>query len=410
MGTGAYGPPLAVACNDTMVRQSNEEGFAMVLAIFLMAILISVTAAALRMGQSDIIASRNYRSAAQALSAAGAGVNHSIMIINQGGIGGIVSLQSDIYDAWPNHKAPFAASPQPMPQLASFSYDVTLAMDPLYPGNANRGVLTAVGTGSDNSSRTVVARIVKSGVPAAPAGAVYLATDDASNSTFQGNSFAINGTDTNMNGTAGPAPAVPGLTARTAANAQETRNSLDDQQKDNVRGLGYLPGSPATPSVAAAQGMTTSQINQMINDLLALPHCTDTSTSFNSGHPSSCPNNFGTRAAPQITYLPGNGSGVTMGNGNINGYGILIVENALTINGNLDFYGLIIVRGTTQVTDVSGSVNVYGSIWTTDFNLTVGGHAAVQYSSEALALADTAGGAPGTLPAPVVLTAWRDVF
>src|SRR5205814_4192442 len=140
--------------------------------------------------------------------------------------------------------------------------------------------------------------------------------------------------------------------------------------------LGFVSGSPDTPSVSATQGMSTAQINQMITDLLALPHTTVNGSNLNGTQI------FGTTAAPQITYLPGNGTGVTFGNGNSSGAGILIVENALTINGNLNFDGLVIVRGTTQVTDVTGSATIFGSIWTTDFNLTIGGHADVQYSSQ----------------------------
>jgi len=388
-------------------HQGNERGFAMVTAIFVMAMLIGVTAAALRMGQLDIVTTRNYRSASQCLFAAEAGVAHAVGIINQAGV---VNLQNDVYNVWTGHQAPFAANPQPMAQMAGYFYSVSIAMDAYHagdpaPGPANRGVLTATGTGSDNSWRRVVARIVKSGVPAAPPGAIYLATDNPTNGTFQGNNFGINGNDVNYsNGLAGPQPAVPGITTRTEANAQETRDSLSDQQKDNVQGLGFVPGSPNTPSVSATQGMSTAQINQMITDLLALPHDTVNGSHLNGN------NTFGTPASPKITYLPGDGTGVTFGNGNSSGAGILIVENALTINGNLNFKGLIIVRGTTQVTDVTGSATIFGSIWTTDFNLTVGGHADIQYSSEALGLAGQSGGGTNPLPAPVVVTSWRDVY
>ena len=88
----------------------------------------------------------------------------------------------------------------------------------------------------------------------------------------------------------------------------------------------------------------------------------------------------------------------------------MIVENALNINGNFTFHGLIIVRGTTAVTDVTGSASIFGSIWTTDFNLTVGGHADIQYSSQALALAGNSGGGTNPLPAPVIVTSWLDKF
>jgi hypothetical protein len=372
----------------------------MVTAIFVMALLIGITAASLRMGQADILTARNYRAASQSLFAAEAGIAHTVGIINQTGV---VDLQNDVYGVWTGHNAPFGANPQPMAQASGYFYSVSIAMDPYHAGDHNRGVLTATGTGSDNSLRTVVARVIKSGVPAAPPGAIYLANDNPTNATFNGNNFQINGNDVNTNGQPGPQSAIPAITTRTEANAQETRDSLSSQQKDNVQGLGFVSGSPDIPSVSATQGMSTAQINQMITDLLALPGVV---THAGDIHGTD---QLGTDAAPKITYLPGTGSGVTE-NGTATGSGILIVENALNINGNFTFHGLIIVRGTTAVTDVTGSASIFGSIWTTDFNLTVGGHADIQYSSQALTLAGNSGGGTNPLPAPVIVTSWRDVY
>jgi hypothetical protein len=380
----------------------NERGLIMAMSIFVVAVLLALTAAAHRMSLSDVTMSRNYRSAAQGLYAAEAGIFHAMSVINQAGV---INLQNDFISVW-GGPAPFGTAS--MPQNASYNYNVTLTSDPFQvgqPGNQNRGVLTSRSTGTDNAARRVDARIIKSDIPNAPPGAIYLATDAASNATFNGNNFAISGMDVNFSdGLPGPKIPVPGITTRTEANAEEARASLTGGNEDNVQGYGFVDGNPATPSVLAGQGPTTAQINQMINDLLALPHVTDTSSQINGGA------TFGTEAAPQITYLPGNGTGVTFGNGNSTGCGILIVENALVLNGDLDFKGLILVRGTTQVTEVTGSVNIWGSLWTTEFNLTVGGHADIQFSSEALALANMSGGGVGALPAPVKITAWRDAY
>ena len=49
------------------------------------------------------------------------------------------------------------------------------------------------------------------------------------------------------------------------------------------------------------------------------------------------------------------------------------------------------MRGKTSVeadTTVTGNATVYGSLWTSDLNLNVGGSAIVYYSTQALALAD----------------------
>jgi hypothetical protein len=383
----------------------NERGIAMAICIFVLAALSGMTAAALSMSHTDITTSRNYRSATQGLAAAEAGVAHAMQIINQVGV---IDLQADIVNVWTGGTAPFGANPNPMQLKTSYAYSVAIAGDPYHPLDVNRGVLTSTGTGSDNSRRLVKAFVIKSDIPNAPPGAIYLATDNNTNATFNGTNFQVNGNDVNYTtNAAGAAAPVPGIATRTETNAQEARNSLNSNQSAKVQGLGYIPGNPPTPSIAAANGPSTVNINQLITDLLAKPHTTISGSNINNSNPPG--GALGTTAAPQITYLPGDGSGVTIGNGGVTGAGILIVEHALQINGNLDFKGLIIVRGTTSVTSVSGSSTIWGSLWTTDFNLTVAGHADVQYSSEALALANLAGGG-GSLPAPVKIYSWRDVY
>jgi hypothetical protein len=383
----------------------------MAICLFAMATLSGLTAAALSMSRADILTARNYRSATQGLEAAEAGIEHAVQIISNPGV---VNLTSDVINIWPGQSAPFAASPNPMTLNAAYSYSVQIfayngasGLTGL-PADVNRGLLVAQGSGTDNSQRTVRAYIIKSDIPNAPPGAIYLSAENTTNSTFNGNNFGINGNDVNFSdGLPGPKPAVPGLTTKTEANAQEARSSLNNTQSNNIQGAGYIPGSPATPSISAVAGATTTQINQMITDLLALgpPYVvTNSDTNINGG------GQFGTEASPQITYF-NNPSGVTFGNGNATGYGIMIVDGSLTLNGNLDFVGLVLVRGSTHVTQVTGSANIWGSIWTTEFNLTVGGHADIQYSSEALALANLAGGPlGGALPAPVEIYSWRDSF
>jgi hypothetical protein len=88
----------------------------------------------------------------------------------------------------------------------------------------------------------------------------------------------------------------------------------------------------------------------------------------------------------------------------------MIVEGDLIIQGTLDFVGLVIVRGRTRIegeTAVTGHARLWGSLWTNDVNLVVGGDAFVQYSTQALTLASLAsGGVP--LPAPVQIVSLVD--
>jgi len=88
----------------------------------------------------------------------------------------------------------------------------------------------------------------------------------------------------------------------------------------------------------------------------------------------------------------------------------MIVEGDLTIQGSLEFKGLVIVRGRTRVdgtTTDTGNATIYGSLLTNDVNLTVGGSVLVNYSSQALGLANQASGGMA-LPAPVQLASLID--
>jgi hypothetical protein len=158
--------------------------------------------------------------------------------------------------------------------------------------------------------------------------------------------------------------------------------------------------SPAAPSQA--------HLDQIVDALLQRPYVACADHTINNS--STC--TYGTTGAPQISYLSNPGGVTVRGNGNITGAGILIVEGNLTVQGTLDFKGLVIVRGPTAIdydeeTQVTGNATLYGSLWTTDLSFTLGGSAIVQYSSEALALANQSGGG-GALPAPVSIVSLGD--
>jgi hypothetical protein len=80
-------------------------------------------------------------------------------------------------------------------------------------------------------------------------------------------------------------------------------------------------------------------------------------------------------------------------NGNITGCGIMIFNGDVDIQGTIDYMGLIIVRGKTTIstdsdTGITGNATVYGSMWTANLNLNVGGSSITRYSSSALAWAN----------------------
>jgi hypothetical protein len=373
----------------------------MIFVIFALGAMLLAVAAAMLVGIGDVQAARNYRGAGQVHFVAESGILEALQLINGPGV---VNFQNDVVGPWGNLWTP---NWHPFTPLTGFNYSVAAVASPANP--ANIGQLIATATGVEGVRNVVVATLVRSNLPTTAPGAIYLATDNPTQATFNGNAFTVDGNDHNMDGTAGPAAPVPGISTRNATNTASTMEGLNGGQDNNVQGYGYQAGPPPIPSVItdpAAPSVT--ELNQMITDLLALPTVqTYNTTSINGGQ------QYGTTAAPQISHFTDPNGATLQANGNASGAGIMIVEGDLNILGNFSFDGLILVRGRTNVSDPShtgamGNATLYGSLWTEDFNLVVGGHATIDYSSQALNLANAAGGGGGTLPAPMQVTALAD--
>ena len=378
----------------------REQGFALAVALFAMGTLLLLVASALLIGTANVEATRNFRGAVQVHFVAESAISEALQVANGPGV---VNFQNDVVGQW---ATAFGSGGHAFAPIAGFTYSVAPAASAGSPANAGRFVATALGPRGERN--VVVASVSRSNVPLVSPGAVYLATNAATNAIFNGNAFIVDGNDHDYNGGAGPAAPVPGIATRSDTNTQDTLKSLK-QQPDNVQGLGYSNGPPVIPSVATFPAAPSiAQMNQFIADLLGRPGVVTDGDSTINGTAT-----FGTTAAPQITHFTASGGVTIKGNGNASGAGIMIVEGDLTIQGTLGFKGLILVRGRTNVlqdpseTDLSGNMTLYGSLWTQDVNLVVGGSAIVDYSSNALQLANQVGGG-GTLPAALVVTSLAD--
>ncbi len=377
-----------------------ESGMALVLAMFALTTIVVASTSALLIASADIRATRNYRQASQVHFAAESAIAHALQVVNGPGV---VNFQNDVVGNWGTLFGTGTRSFGPVP---GYAYTVSAAADPADVVNAGRFVATA--TGLEGARNVVVARVIRSNIPATAPGAIYLSQDGKTNSTFNGNGFTIDGNDHLLSGgLANPNHPVPGISTRNDTNTHEAIDSLDSGQRDNVTGLGFIAGPSPVPSILTSPAApSTDQLDQFANDLISRPGVVVTPmTQVTGGLPP-----FGTTEHPQITYF-NDPSGVTVkGAGNVEGVGILIVEGDLTIQGSLSFSGLIIVRGRTRVigtTTETGNATLYGALWTNDLNLTIGGSAVMNYSSEALGFANQASGGM-TLPTPVQLTSLID--
>lgn len=376
--------------------REGQEGIALVMGLMGIAILLMVASSALMVGGSSIRATRNYRSASQAHFVAESGISHALQVIDGPGV---IHFQNDVVNNW---AAMFGTASKTFAPLGGFTYTVSVAAG---ANPANNGRIVATASGPEGSRNVVVANVIRSNTPSTSPGAIYLSTDQTSNSTFNGNAWQVDGNDHNYTGGMGPGAPVPGLSTRNDTNTQEALGSLNSAQMDNVTGLGYSVGPPITPSVKTSPAApTTAQLNQMITDLLAKPGVVVNNNNSIEGNQV-----MGTTLIPQITYFS-NDQVEIKANGNVSGAGIMIINGDLTIKGNLNFKGLILVKGRTNVvgdTEVTGNATIYGSIWTNDVSLVVGGSAIVNYSTQALALANNVAGG-GALPSPVIVTSLAD--
>ena len=368
----------------------------MAIALFTLMVFIVLAATSSLIASSDVRATRDARGGSQAHFAAESAIAEALQRVNAPGV---VNFQNDVVGQWAGL---WGAGTHTFGPVSGCTYTVTPVASATDPTNAGRLIATA--NGRESVHNVVVANVVRSDIPSTAPGAIYLANDQATNATFKGDSFSIDGNDHNYTGGAGSAPPVPGLSTRNDANRQEAVASLDAGQKDNIRGLGFS-SSPLTPSIMTSPAAPSiAQMNQIIDDLLALPSVVPYGDNNINGHAD-----FGTNAAPQISHFT-NANGITIkANGDAAGAGIMIVEGDLTIQGNLNFNGLILVRGRTsvQVTEVIGNATIYGSLWTQDIDLNVGGSAVVNYSTQALALANQVGGTH-PLPSPLKVLSLAD--
>jgi hypothetical protein len=359
----------------------NERGATLVLMMLVLFTLLCLTVASLLATTSDLKISANYQTGTQALLAAESGILHAQESIDEVGV--VSDCQTEIVSAW---SSIFTTSPVTIEGYPLLNYTVTAAPDAADP--AGHLILTAVGQAPNESQRSIQARLTTDDVFSP--GAIYLPGSDVT-PNFNGNSFLIDGHDTNLDGSPNPSGDVPGISGRAQDSVDAVTSALSSQQADNVIGDG------GTPSVQLSNSFSTDQLlNQIVPRVLSTPGVVN-----NPGLTGN--DTFGTQASPQITHFTGD---LTIA-GNLTGFGILVVDGGLTISGSATFTGLIIVQGTTDITTVQGNTTILGAIWTTDLRLTVGGSASVTYSSQALAGVNALG-LNGLLPKGVKLVAWKE--
>jgi hypothetical protein len=387
----------------TTGRRMRERGIALVFAVFAIAALLVAITGALVTSSANTKAAWNYKAASQAHYVAESAISHALQTINAIGC---VNYQNEIVNNWDTM---FGTGAKTFTPLSGYSYTVTNAVGAV---PASTGVLVATATQLDASNNvlatnTVVANIVRDNNPSTAPGAIYLADDSATDATFTGNSFEVDGNDHTLTGGPGTGISIPGISTRNATNTSEAITSLNNQQLDNVQGYGYNgSASPIVPSITTSPSApTVTQIRQMVSDMNASGTSVPCGcTSVNNSCGCTYGNAYSTPPVCQVTTFGANQDIQIKNNGNVDGCGVMIVNGNLDIQGNVTFRGLIIVKGTLSV---SGSALVYGSVWTEGVNMSVGGNGQIYYSSQAMQLANNVY-PTGTINAPMKLYSMAD--
>jgi hypothetical protein len=214
--------------------------------------------------------------------------------------------------------------------------------------------------------------------------AVYL-DDSMAPFVFNNTQFLIDGDDKNLDDTAGPNAALPGI--GTAGDTTDVTAQLGAGQDACVVGAG------GTPSVAKVADI----------DLAAqVPTLAALATQTWGGPSDTFNGSIGDRSTmtPVIAYAKGN---LTL-DASTSGCGILIVDGDLEIDDSFDFAGFIYVAGNVTFGSNGGDKLLHGALFSAGGidgpDPTFGGMVKLQYCSEALKTVST------RLAGSIALVSW----
>lgn len=184
----------------------------------------------------------------------------------------------------------------------------------------------------------------------------------------------ISGNDTNMDGSPGAEPSVPGIAVDDPADSAFIINELKPKISGEIKGEG---GTPSVKSIT-----DTTDWMQITQDLIFAADTTLITGTYTTGSV------FGTASKPIITFVNGDISF----SGSATGNGIMVINGNVSMSGNFTYYGIIVVFGKSSIsTQITGNGGIYGStILVGDaIDIHSTGNASFYYSSQAVNNAQT---------------------
>jgi len=251
-------------------------------------------------------------------------------------------------------------------------------------GDTTRLTVTATYEGESHTSRVDILS-QSSVMPSTTSSGAFKSPDV---SYFFLDSILISGIDVNMDGTAGPAPALPGITVASSA--------------DSATLAAEIAANPEWVEGSSAIEVDTTVMAVDLNELFTY-YQTIADMSLSGGAFSDV--NWGTQADPVVVYVDGD---MNL-KGNSVGYGILAINGNLRMSESPTWYGLVMVHGDSvgaQDTRIENTSKIIGSIISDapDNNLRITGSVVVQYSSEALDMVQSDVESTGGFAATRVIT------
>lgn len=248
--------------------------------------------------------------------------------------------------------------------FAGGTYDLTLT-DSTADSTLLEDHLRLVGTGyCGDVSYTVETEVHgENQMPDLP-GAIGIRSDSTS-FNFAGNTFRIDGKDTNLDGSPGPGPDILGMAV---TNAGDSTRCVAEPKSDRIQGV-----TPA-PSIG---------VSDELPDLATLGEWLRRRAHYDLPGGTYSSVLWGTPFTPKIVYIDGDADIP----GNSFGAGVLVVNGDLKLAGTFFWYGLLIVFGTNITIDTTvGTPEIRGGLLvqseTTFFD--VRGNVDIIYSSQAI--------------------------
>src|SRR5438552_1832738 len=257
----------------------NERVFILAIVLMIMVVLLSITGAGLLFSSLNVKASANLKGGTAALQASDAGIQHALAAIPAGGDfdsfwtgTGLTNFPCKNSSGSTGTCNGTTYKPTLTGSINGYSYTVvvendTTVVNETATNDLNKTViLTSTATGSGGSNRKVKAYIGRS--PWTPPGTVYLPGQAQYIETrFNGNSFGINGSDSNPgqgegSGSASPIPGIATTYSGTTTEIIGPSGSLSSSQYDQITGQG------SNPSVSTSS--TILDVYQMAQNLIAL--------------------------------------------------------------------------------------------------------------------------------------------